>query len=312
MENYFWPLFLGDEENIKNDNNIISYHIMSDGIYCKRKVFGNQYIFYKEDNLPDVPKGKDDLAPIKDIKIPSFLLYETMAFFKFVLEHYKSGMEAYVLYAINPDGKYFLYVPEQSVGAASVHYDISDFHKEYPGCYIVADAHSHSTFGAFWSGTDTNDDCRGRYSVVIGHNQRVLPEIKCRFNYGKKYIDLTVDDLFADNTNYTDDEYDFEELIKKLTEEREVVVSSSPFFGVGTVVIGSEYMADTDDYYANYYAAMHENRAREQHSNVNKSGGVGRCNGCGKFVSLDLLQKYTTEYLCAKCAKKVGAFHVCN
>ena len=141
MNDFFWPIFVGNLEKINSDENIISYHLMSDGIYCKRKVFKDKFIFYKDENVPDLIKGKENLNPIKDIKIPSFLLYKTIEFFKYVSNHYKTGMEAYVLYALGAENKYFLYVPEQEIGSASVHYDISDFHKKFPGCYIIADAH---------------------------------------------------------------------------------------------------------------------------------------------------------------------------
>jgi hypothetical protein len=292
---------------------------MSDGVYCKRKVFGDKFIFYKDDEVPDTIKAKEDLAPIKDIKIPAYLLYKTMGFFKYVLEHYKTGMEAYVLYALKPDGKYFMYVPEQQVGAASVHYDISEFHKKFPGCYIVADAHSHSTFGAFWSGTDTTDDCRGRYSVVIGKNAQIFPEIKCRFNYGKKYIDLTVEDIYEDNVNYDDTVYDLAEMIKNLTEVHEVATYASGYSGFRSGVgvnVSPSLLAEADEYYAQYYENLRKQYYNTTdtpatHDNFNKTGGVGRCSGCGKFLRLDQLDKFEDEILCKKCAKRVGAFHVC-
>lgn len=308
MNNFFWPMFIGNKETIATDDNIISYHLMADGIYCKRKVFKDKYIFYKDDNVPDLIKGFENLAPIKDIKIPSLLLYKTIDFFKYVSSHFKSNMEAYVLYALDPNNNYFMYIPEQEIGSASVHYDISKFHAMFPGCYIIADAHSHNTMGAFFSGTDDNDDHRGRYSVVVGKVNQIIPEIKCRFNYGSKHVLVTLEDMFEDNTNYVDMEYDLSQEVKKLTRATETIVSGVDFSGIYYPKgVASEYFGN-EDYYSNYSRDVKSFKP----NNASNVFGVGRCTKCGNFSRLDKLDRFDGELLCEKCAVKLGAFHACE
>ena len=66
---------------------------------------------------------------------------------------------------------------------------------------------------AFFSGTDNSDDIKGRYSCVVGNNSKVVPDVKCRFNYAGKYVDLTIEDIFQDNDNYIEQEYNMEEWV---------------------------------------------------------------------------------------------------
>jgi hypothetical protein len=222
FSDFFWPMEIGLSE--ETPNNIISYHLAEDGIYCRKNVFADKYIVYKDDKVSDLPKIKENLHPIEDSKIPARLLRESLSFFKYINVHFNQWLEAYVIFGMDKSGKYFLYVPSQDVQHAHVHASIEEFYDAYPGCYIVCDIHSHCDFGAFWSGQDSADDIKGRYSVVAGHNAKVFPDIKCRFNYSGKYIDLEVDSLFEENDNYLSQDYDYKEWINKLNEHSEVVI----------------------------------------------------------------------------------------
>lgn len=146
---FIWPMFAGLNED--TNNNLISYHLAEDGIYCRKNVFGNKHIVYKDDKVADLPKIEENLHPIKDSKIPSILFYKTLEFFKYVYKHFGVWLEAFVIYGMDKEGKYFIYVPEQDVQGAHVHADLDDFYKNNPGCYIVADTHSHANFGEYYS-----------------------------------------------------------------------------------------------------------------------------------------------------------------
>ena len=150
--NFIWPISVAF--NGSSGKNLLEYAVFKDGLYCRQNVYANKFITYKADDVKGLPKGKEDLNPIKDNKIPFKLYEDTIEFFRYIIKE-KGKLEAYVLYACNPDGKYFLYVPRQNVGGASVTYTLEDFYTENPECYIVADQHSHVEFGAFWSGVNS-------------------------------------------------------------------------------------------------------------------------------------------------------------
>jgi hypothetical protein len=295
---FIWPIHIGEASN---EGSLISYHLMRDGIYCKKNVFADKYVFYKDENINDLPSGKENLHPIKDCKIPAILLRKTIEFFKYIFKHFNAWKEAYVIYAVDKSGKYFMFVPEQDVQQAHVHASIEEFHNLFPGCYIIADAHSHCNFGAFWSGTDNADDCKGRYSVVIGHNEKIIPEIKCRFQYSNKFVDMTIDDIFEENDNYCEQEYDFTQWITKLKDVTTTITSSSIIEDKRSKFI-SKYqqsfdMIDYNDLYGNYYEGFRTNQFYQS--------GVGKCTKCGKFKRLDDLIDIEEETLCEYCLEKL-------
>jgi len=127
-------------------------------------------------------------------KIPLKLLQEVKNFFRRVIIHKKSNVEAMIWILWGPDRGYFLEVPDQTVGGASARYDPS---KIPEGCRIIVDIHSHANFNAFFSGTDDNDDRNSiRYSGVIGHNASPVQDEKWRFCYLGNFFEVSVSDIF--------------------------------------------------------------------------------------------------------------------
>lgn len=305
---FIWPMFAGlDEDN----NNLISYHLAENGIYCRKNVFGNKYIVYKDDKVADLPKIEENLHPIKDSKIPAVLFYKTLDFFKHVYKHFGVWLEAFVIYGMNKDGKYFIYIPEQDVQGAHVHADLDDFYKNNPGCYIVADTHSHANFGAYFSGIDNSDDIKGRYSCVVGNNAKVVPDVKCRFNYAGKYVDLTIEDIFEDNDNYIEQDYNMDEWVKKLSYKKETVVVDGSCLN-----IISSNMYD-DDAYGSYYSTngFFRNKRSGNHGNFTRRDNqqnnsvvpvVEKCTQCGKFTNVANLFQIEAELLCSRCLVELG------
>lgn len=152
MEGIFFPVEVGCEEN---PNQMVSYRLCSDGIYLQKKV-GCGYVTVKVDGIGNIPKGKESITTLPR-QFPMSVYGKTVDFFRDVETKFGSkGTEAYVIVAYNTsDDSFFLWVPQQEVGAASVRYDISDFHTLYPNCVILMDIHSHtSSMGAFWSGVN--------------------------------------------------------------------------------------------------------------------------------------------------------------
>ncbi|HET8686721.1 MAG TPA: Mov34/MPN/PAD-1 family protein [Methanosarcina sp.] len=91
---------------------------------------------------------------------------------------------------------YFLHVPNQRISKAAVSYDWGDIPE---GASIIVDIHSHNTMGAFFSGTDNNDDSSSiRISGVFGNLQNSTPSTVWRFNYLNQKFDLKLEDIFEE------------------------------------------------------------------------------------------------------------------
>jgi len=100
--------------------------------------------------------------------IPHKLLLQTVSFFQKIGKKMgtASNLEAFVFIVYDPDNGYYLHIPEQTVGQASVNYKWDSPARHI----IVGDIHSHNTMGAFFSGTDDADDAvKVGISGVIGN-----------------------------------------------------------------------------------------------------------------------------------------------
>ena len=130
-------------------------------------------------------------------KIPRILFHTVKAFFRKVIELKKTPVEAMIWIMWSQENGYFLHVPQQTVGPASAHYDWDNLP---PNASIIVDIHSHSDFGAFFSGTDNRDDVSGiRYSGVIGNNLKPEPTHCWRFCFLDRTLEVKLEDIFEDD-----------------------------------------------------------------------------------------------------------------
>jgi hypothetical protein len=159
--------------------------------------------------------------------------------------------------------------------------------------------------------TDTNDDCRGRYSVVIGQNKQIFPEIKCRFNYSDKFVDLKVEDMFEESDKYVHMEYDWEELVKNLSKDEPVSVVVTGDHDYSGITRGKSLGSSYFDYSDWYFRDNDKRGFSENFYKDKEDDPVTRCTGCGKFSKKSKLDDFQGELLCQKCAVRLGAFHVC-
>lgn len=137
---------------------------------------------------------KPEIQFLPDGKIPVTLLYEVKTFFRQVMEMKKTKVEAMIWILWSQERGYFLHIPNQTVSHASASYDWSDLP---PNSSIIVDIHSHADFGAYFSGTDNNDDRNTtRFSGVIGHNDKPVPSTAWRFNYRDLKMDIKMEDIF--------------------------------------------------------------------------------------------------------------------
>lgn len=150
--------------------------------------------------LRTIAPGMD---PLPAGKIPVELLLTIQKFFKDVMRHFQTKLEAMIWILWSAEKGYYLHVPTQQVGAASARYDWDSLPADSE---IVVDIHSHADMGAFFSGTDDNDDRIGvRYSGVIGRNSLPDPEMKFRFNFMGSRVDVPLGDLFSFPRPQTED-----------------------------------------------------------------------------------------------------------
>lgn len=172
---------------------------------------------------------------------------------------------------------------------------------------------SHGTMNAFFSGTDNSDDVRGRYSIVIGNNKNIQQEIKARFNYGKKHVDMKIDDLFEENNNFVLQDYNFEEWIKQL--KHEVINNSNVFYinGSGSMISVGNNTKPYDGYQGNFYRQNQYSKTSFNQADIEKYN-VNlpiRCSNCGKFKKRQEIEYFSDAPLCEDCATYLGVFHVC-
>lgn len=138
-------------------------------------------------------------------KVPIALFMQIEDFFKKVMYEMDGqkltthgALEAMAHIVWNPatPDQYHIRIPTQKVSAASVKYEWDHLEE---GDEIIVDIHSHNSMGAFFSGTDNNDDkCSTCYSGVIGKLNTKSPEYKFRFNdTDKKKIEIGLWDIFG-------------------------------------------------------------------------------------------------------------------
>lgn len=128
------------------------------------------------------------------IPVPTELLHQIIAFFRKVMKdkiknatgtgvgsHGSYEAMAHILWN-DAEKSYRIAIPKQSVSQAAVSYT---FDHILPGEEIIVDIHSHNNMGAFFSGTDNNDD-KNMVSIsgVAGKLGSANHELKWRFNHG--------------------------------------------------------------------------------------------------------------------------------
>ncbi len=184
--------------------------IQPDGVIMKRTElpFGRS-LQYKVPSLPTrgnakIPKLEEEIAFLPNGKVPIRMLHQIVDFFKRVMEDMggttvrtHGALEAMAHIVWNPAQPhiYQTRIPTQKVSAAAVDYE---FDHLIEGDIIVVDIHSHNSMGAFFSGTDNNDDKKNTcYSGVVGKLDTANPQTIWRFNDLNHKIECELDAVFA-------------------------------------------------------------------------------------------------------------------
>jgi len=129
-----------------------AYIIGKDGFYIKKtnKFFKS---LAKIESIPNMLEVKEYCILNEIDRLPYEIVQKTIVFFKRIFAKYKS--EAVVLLLHDASG-WDLYVPTQSVGAASLSYTVNA--EDFKGKTLAGSIHSHADFGAFHSGGDSDDE----------------------------------------------------------------------------------------------------------------------------------------------------------
>jgi PRTRC genetic system protein A len=189
-------------ENIPEDfSKRVAYVWQGNGIWEVRKlVLGTFTTHIHKFDVPGLNKTLKAGWTLNVPKIPATLLDITLSFFRQI--HNKHSSEVFLQYFYDTKKEeYILHCPQQIVGPCSVNYKRDlDYEK---GKILVFEIHSHGTMGAFFSGTDDNDEKDDRFFGVIGHVKNYYPELKMRLSVGGRKQDIEMDDIFnLDGSNY--------------------------------------------------------------------------------------------------------------
>lgn len=166
------------------------------GIFKQMKLKGNRHIRFPVDSIPNYKSAMTaEYNFLPAGRIPYSMLEQLVEFFKAVMVTKKSDLEAMAHILYNPETGYRIGVPNQKISKASVTYDWEGYLG--PTDFIVLDIHSHNTMGAFFSGTDNNDDRVSiGYSAVVGQLDKPVPAIVCRFNIRDLKRECKLEEIF--------------------------------------------------------------------------------------------------------------------
>lgn len=186
-----------------------AYVVGSDGKMWKRaKLEGKpeNHFMFEVKSIPgktlENSSLKTSLSFLPAGKIPFILFKQIESFFKKVMTdlgqtnatNHATMLEAMAHILWNEEKGYFISIPTQTVGAASVTYQNDNIE---PGDMVVVDIHSHNSMGAFFSGTDNRDDKdRICISGVMGRLNTRETEYVFRFNYENHNVALKMEDIF--------------------------------------------------------------------------------------------------------------------
>ncbi len=159
------------------DSNNPFYVVAKDGLFLHIKSLLGRAII-KSTNFPvHLPElGETGWFEFNATKIPAALCSQIVDFFKTVFEMHKTEAEV-VLLIHRQTKEWAVMVPTQRVSYSAVdsRVDPTRVPKDF---LIVGTMHSHCDFGAFHSGTDTDDaDDMNGVHLTIGHITREMPEV---------------------------------------------------------------------------------------------------------------------------------------
>ncbi len=135
---------------------------------------------------------------LNEVKLPGWVLLQAHDFFRTIFDKQTTESSVYILYN-RVDKEFKLFAPEQYVGLSSVNHKL-DREKLPKGFTPVGTIHSHCNFGAFHSGTDTNDMSKmPGLHITIGHVDHDDPEMVFALSMGDQSFDIARDGIIDES-----------------------------------------------------------------------------------------------------------------
>ncbi len=165
-----------------------AYIIARDGFYLKKSTSLFDAVI-RVDSLP----GYEDVEETASLKVPMIpwsIIHDLHEFFQAVYYEYRG--EAIALLTLD-DGVWGTHIPEQTVSSAHLDYKITgdDSPKNVAGT-----VHSHCDMGAFFSGTDEQDQSEmDGLHIVLGRITMTVPEIKAAVCVNGRIFEIDPEDL---------------------------------------------------------------------------------------------------------------------
>jgi len=194
------------------------YEVYQDGIYIANfngvMTARSKFLDYKEGEFPLTPCGEEGFT-LEIPKVPKKIFNMIWSFYMDVNRFYGAEATVLVYYddegkmdqvpeelneeygmGLHVKGKYVLYVPKQCNHAALTEYN-GDELRNWLGknLSIIMDTHSHNIMGAFFSGTDDENEKNFQFYAVFG---RIGEEndVVIRYRYMGNWKNIEVSDVF--------------------------------------------------------------------------------------------------------------------
>lgn len=185
-----WPAW-------ENMTKPINYVVRGDGIWeIRQNEVGVFCIQHAKGQFPGFPKENNGpWFGLRHGLIPYPLLEEIKYFFKDICDDSKDEVYVQIFWDEEKE-EYFNYCPKQKVSTGSVEYE-RDTELEARAT-LVLEIHSHNTMGAYFSSIDNDDEKGDRLFGVIGHLNKLEPEMKFSYVCGGKRQECDVSLIFEE------------------------------------------------------------------------------------------------------------------
>ena len=176
-------------EEARASDKVISLFPARDGsVYEMRRNELGEFIAPKK-NISELSEVRAGFIPVLPL-VPKKLFSQLLSFFRsFMLQEEGREYEALAnLYWDREEKKFVVHIPKQRVTKTSVEVRGEDCLLPEERYLHYMDIHSHNSMDAVFSKIDNADERATRLYIVVGHLERVFPEIAVRASCGGIFI----------------------------------------------------------------------------------------------------------------------------
>ena len=172
----------------------VAYVLQRDGLWERRtNSLGTFCRHMAEAHIPGLPAFLEESCELNVPRMPTSILWETIAFFRKV--YFSLGTESIVRVIYDKRRQnYSTECPKQMVSPTRVSFEKAPLPRYK---ILVAEIHSHAGFSADFSGTDDEDELGDRFYGVVGCLREAMPDISFRMSVGGDKMRVPLGSLFA-------------------------------------------------------------------------------------------------------------------